>query len=374
MTTASSSFTSSSRPLVARLASILAWALAGVVAVNALVGVRLEPLLRHYPVDALIDLDARVDRFQARDQVKALVFGNSHVQHGLRPPSAGPAIGLRPDEVFNLALPGATAFEIRLHVQRYLGRFPAARRAFVGVDEPLLTMVPWFHDERIRYLTRFDPFARIRYAGYMPDIEHRVTTVAWLPLPLADFAPLLRSSGSGNWRLMTTRLVMGDIGWDPWSKSARVATDPYRWGYPPRPDVQMEVRRDRAHFYGTRSHHWFKYRANLFYGAPYAIGRSLEDLEAACRALEARGLEVSLIAPILTASFSAYLARERGGEKKDFDATLARYLRTSGRSLVKPAIPHSDANFIDADHLSSEGARLYADAIARDLGWAPARR
>lgn len=374
MTTASSSFTSSSRPLVARLARILAWALAGVAALNVLVGVRLEALLRHPPVDALFELDDRIARFPARDQVKVLVFGNSHAQHALRPPSLGPALGLAADEVFNLALPGTTAFEMGLHIQRYARHFPAARRVIVGVDEVLLTMVPWFHDERIRYLTRFDPATRLRYASYRPDVEHRVTTIAWLPFPLADFAPTLRTSARSNWRLAATRLALGEIGWDPYSKAALVSTQPYRWGYPPRSDVRMDVRRDRANFYATRTHQWFQYRADIFFGAPDAVGRSLSDLEAACQTLEARGLEVKLAAPAFTSPLREYLARSRGAEKRAVDTALAAYLRGSGRRLAAPAMPLPDTHFLDADHLSSEGARLYAEAIVRDLGWAPARR
>lgn len=370
MATLNSSFTSSSEPAGtgpgSRLASTLAWAVGAIVALNAFVGFRLTALLLDSPVNQVLDLDARVARFGAPEKVKVLLFGNSHAQHMLRPPSLGPALGLAEDEVFSLALPGATAYEMGLLAQRYATRFPAARRAIVGVDEVLLTLLPWFNDTRIRYLTRFDPAARWRYAGYYPDLERRTGALAWLPMPLADFCPAIRDALRQEPRRLAGRLAWGEAGR---ASGPPKKQTPYPWGFPPKADIPPDSAAGRAHFRTMRRVGWLRYRAGVFYGAPEAIGRSLEDLETTCRALEARGIEVRLVAPLFTRTMRYHLAHERANEKRRFDAALADYQRASGRSLVSPTIEPSEVAFVDADHLSTAGARMYAEDVIRRLRW-----
>lgn len=367
MATPSNSSTSSSEPAGPAapdraLAGAVAWAAALVVLANVLVGVRLPVLLHDANTRNVDDLDASVARFDARDRVEVLVFGNSHAQHMLRPASLGPALGLAPDAVFSLALPGATAFEAGLLARRYLASFPAARRAIIGVDEVFLAMDPALYEGRIRYLTRRDPAARWRYGGSLAGPDRRVGLVAWMPWPAGDFAPELREAVRKDPRAALRRLVRGVPGGPP------VTT--YRWGHPPRGELPPgEALRKHRRLIGT--YFWLNYRGRIFFGRPDAVPRALEDLAATCRLLEARGISVAFVAPLYTRALRAYLARSHAREERAFDAALTGFLDATGRTRVAPLIDPPEEAFLDADHLSAAGAARYAADVAPRLRWDP---
>ena len=374
MATRSSSFTSSSEPACAgplgagpRLAATLAWALAFVVALNAWVGLRLEALAGESLIGQLLELDVQLGRLREPARVEVLVLGNSHAQHMLRAPSLGPALGLRPDAVFSLAMPGATAFETGLIARRYAPRFPKARLALVGVDEVLLAMDPAYYDQRVRFLTRFDPPARWRHALAAPDLEGKVSALAWLPFPLADFAPTLLHELAAARGGMAGRLVGGPAAPAPRSALREADLRQYPWGSPPRYDRPWDTPRGRLLRRTFQTDAWLAQRARLFFGGASRVGRALEDLEATCRALEARGLVVELVAPVYMPAMHAYLARAHVEERRHLDAALRAHLAATGRTLHAPAIEPSLAAFIDADHLSAEGARRFARALAPRL-------
>ena len=104
------------------------------------------------------------------------MFGNSHAIAGLRPAMVAEAFHLKPDEAFSFALPGASPREMRLLADRYLDRFPRAEAALCGVDEYFLSANI---DTQLRYMTRFDPLERWRYAGRFASFDTRKGVSSW---------------------------------------------------------------------------------------------------------------------------------------------------------------------------------------------------
>lgn len=352
---ARTSFTSSSKP-----ARALAVAAALVLAANAWVGARLASVIPESSIDNLLELERRVEVAPNKDHVKLLVFGNSHAVAGLRPATLAAAFGLKPDEAFSLAMPGASPREMRILANRYLDRFPQARVAVCGVEEYFLSAQP---DMRLRYMTRFSPEERWGYAATYPKLDDRLGLMVGLALPVFDFSVAIRDAATAR-PLTTAQRLVTDVKL-PGSIQARLATMPYRWGYPPpwdAPAVRRKIDQDESAtlMWNPANRAW-----HLVSGVAQ-LPSGINQLDALAKGLERRGMQVVLAEmpyqPPLVAALHHY---ER--DYALYKASVRSYLKSSGRKLIPAPGKLTSQHYYDLDHLNPAGADRMASWLKRQL-------
>ncbi|MFN3429397.1 MAG: hypothetical protein ACK46X_05550 [Candidatus Sericytochromatia bacterium] len=322
--------------------------------VNVWVGVRLEKLVPESSLDNVIELERRIERAPDKSAVKVLVFGNSHAVAGLRPPAIAEAIGVRPEEVFSLAMPGASPREMRLLAERHLSSFPAARQAVIGVDEYFLSAHP---DARVRYLTRTSVLERWRYASTQPKLDDRLGLMAGMLLPVADFAVALRWCAVKDPGLLARRLVT-DAPVLPGSLQDRLAAIPYPWGYPP-PWDDRDLGKLMAMDWDASKRAWH------LMGDAAAVPAGIEELDRLVRMLETRGARPTLAEMPYDQPLAAALANATHYDRH-YKQPLAAYMAASGQAIV-PAPAVSARHFYDLDHLNPAGAELMAGWLKKRL-------
>jgi hypothetical protein len=324
------------------------------VAVNAWVGLRLETLVPESSLDNVIELERRIARAPDKAAVKVLVFGNSHAVAGLRPPAIAQAIGVRPEEVFSLAMPGASPREMRLLAERHLASFPAARQAVIGVDEYFLSAHP---DVRVRYLTRGSVLERWRYAATFSKLDDRLGLMAGMLFPVADYAVALRWCAVKEPALTARRLVM-DVPVRPESLQSRLAAISYPWGYPP-PWDDKDLSKLMAMDWDASKRAWH------LMGDANEVPAGIEELDRLVRMLESRGARLTLAEMPYDRPLAAALANATNYHRH-YKQPLEAYMAASGRAIV-PAPVVSARHFYDLDHLNPEGAELMAGWLKKRL-------
>lgn len=332
---------------------------------NVWMGWRLATLLQEGPIDNLLELEKRIAALPDKAAVKVLVFGNSHAVAGLRPTALAASLGLKPNEIFNLAMPGGSTREMRLLAERFLPLFPSARLAICGVDEYFLSAVT---DTRMRYMTRFSIPERLAYARSTPKLDDQIGRVATMALPVADFSVSLRYVFSQH-PAVTLQRFFTDVPL-PDSFQGRLARVVYPWGYPP-PWDDPEIRRlmDRATDApvewspATRAWHLVSGIDNLPDG--------MSQLDVLARLLEGRGVRLVLAEmpyeqPLMDA------LRQQASYYNAYKAEWRDYLKATHRHVIPAPTGFTPRCFYDLDHLNPAGATRMAGWLKRQLdeqGW-----
>ena len=349
------SSTSSSKTVRALAIAALLLAIA-----NIWLGVRLPAVLPESQIDNALELERRVAAVEDKRAVKVLVFGNSHAVAGLRPPDLASAFGLRPEEVFSLAMPGGSPQEMRLLAERYLPLFPQVEAAFCGVEEYFLSGAM---DTRVRYMTRFSIAERWRYARMQPKLDDRLGLMATQFLPAADFGVALRAAIVHHPALTARRLFRDEP--LPGSLQQRLSAMDYPWGFPPPwddPEIRRRVEQaDAAAFNDDpQARAW-----HLVSGTPQ-IQAGLDELEDLARLLEGRGARVVLAEMPYDEPLLAAL-KQRARHYELYRARLDAYLQASGREVVPAPRNLTQRHFYDLDHLSRPGATRMAAWLKQHL-------
>lgn len=342
-----------------RLMRAAAWAALFAFLLNALSAVLLEPLLAggESTINDMTLLERRLEAFPAKERVRVLLLGNSHVVAGLRPPDLAEALGLEPDEVFSLAVPAATATETALLLERHLARFPAARLAICGVDALFLG---FDDDMRVRYLTRQRIDQRLAYAMRASTVEEGVTRLAGWFFPIADFGEPLAER-------LWHRLAVA-AGREPPGREAtarRLSRIPFRWGYPPPWDHPLgfgEHERRTNLLPG-----WIRQRVRLYGQAAGRADRGLAELPRLRALLEARGCRLVLAEMPKRRLLATLLDRQRPATMRAYEQRLAAYRAASDLAWIEAPRGWADEAFFDLDHLAPEGARRLAAEVAAAL-------
>lgn len=353
----------------ARLARALAGALAIVVALNIWLGVRVPVLLQDADMRYLDVLAARVDAFPARTRVKLLVLGNSHMLAGLRPPEVAQAFGLAPDEVFSLALPGATALELTLLAERHVPRFPAVRAVLLGVDEFVFTAR---FESIVRYATRGAFADRWRWARHALTWDERLARQAVRLVPFMDFKDLLVGAWQLDRRLFLRRMV--GPGPAPAGPRALVDAQPWPWGLPPpweakRPYGPIEAARPMAAEAVNR-------RARQFMpeDTDVLVAAGLVDLAELLDDLARARLAVAVVEPPYQPRLVTALATVTEGRHSRYRERLTAFFAARGIKPVPPPPGLTAADFYDVDHVAPSGARKTAEWLAQRLRAEPVGR
>jgi hypothetical protein len=345
------------RPAARSLQAAIIAALAFILA-NAWVAARLDTLLEGTFVRQYVALDARVVGHAAPEQVKVLLVGNSHVHMGLVPPHVADALGLRPEEVFSLAMPATTPLHTRLLLDRHLARFPGVRLVLCGLDTRFVST-----DVELasRYLTRWSPGERFHYARrYGGPWQQQLALVASRPFPVAEYGPLLRKIIVQRRGIPVRRLLPGF----PTGADDRLRTA-FPWGFPvdmrnwpPKPARYWRLARPRRAAYDAE-------RAEGFVGRPDVIGAGLDELDAIVAGLTARGISTAFVEVPFDAGFTAVLATQPG-----YPALHARVRRhVEGLAPVMAPTPGwaGERYFFDDTHLNLVGARSLARLVGAEL-------
>lgn len=329
-----------------------------VVLANMWVGWRSPVLLRESSIDNLLLLEDRIAAYPYRDAVKVLLFGSSHAMHGLRPPAVARAFKLKPQEVFSLAIPSGSAAEADLLAARYLPCFPAARRAFVMVDERMLGRPV---EARLRYLTRGAFGARWESRDYFDTRDQQWGFIATGWLPLADFAGPLKAGLLSHPAVFGKRLLHDE----PLkaSRYERLSGYPYPWGVPPIDNPPL------------KPDHWsvaqYRERARYLFSTSTPTPLGVHKLAALTATLNRHGVTPLLI----HAPYSAPMARALAGHRTEnaiYQGHLARLPAELVPHRMLPPLPtQPEAMFIDHDHMSVAGAQRMADWLARQTADLP---
>lgn len=314
---------------------------------NAWVAWRLPLLLQDSSAGEAILLERRVAAFRPKEKVEVLIFGNSHAIAGLRPPAIARAMGLSPDQVFSLALPGSNMHEMHLLADRYASQFPSARLVLIGVDEYALTASK---DYRLRYLTRASIAERWRHATAQADLDAGAREMCGLVFPLLDFKePLMERPALTAARLWTDQRRTDSF-------CAKANQIDYAWGFPPVWDhLPLELTP-------------LERRARHFLSGSSRLDKGLVDLERLAAHFRDKQARVVLVEMPYA---EALLALLRGPSYQAYREKLAAYLKASSRDWIAAPRPMPRAVFYDADHLTGEGAARLAGVIKARLGAGP---
>lgn len=333
-----------------RLLRTAAWALLCFLLLNGAVAWRLADVLAGEPgsINDLIVFERRLEAFEAKERVRVLVLGNSHAVAGLRPPDLARLLGLEADEVFSLAVPGATAGETRILLEHYLARFPNVKVAVCGVDEFFLGR---YVEIRSHFLTRHRLDLRLAWARRASTLDQATSrAVGWF-FPLADYREPLKSLAR---RRLSTLGRPQPGAQDTYERM--VYRLPYRWGYPP-PQEQP----------ATYDRWAMRARADMLADSAPHVGKGLVDLAGVQALLQAHGCRLVLaempVEPLLTTLAS----RRRPTSARAYHKRLGAFVAASGLPWVSAPDRWDEGHFLDMDHLGKAGAARLGRWVAPHL-------
>jgi hypothetical protein len=334
-------------------------------AVNLAVEQRLPALLADSPLFDVFELDRRVAAFGPKARVRVLALGNSHGLGALRPAALAAVWGYRPEEVFNLCIPGVNARAMLLMARHYLPAFPNVRLAPLMVDETLVGQT-WGLEPGLRYYSRYDLPQRVAMLPWFDPLDRQLGLLAGTLLPVLDQATLLRKAWARDPRAFGRALWRGEEHLAPGKPNALAHAARHAAGFPPPWDVPGYFPGGGPAPFTPRR---LKQRATQFTRQLALAPVGFADLEQACRFLEARRIRVLPIASPVDAALTRQLAEpaHQAAERAYQDARAA-FERT--RPLV-PVPPMPRACFADEDHMNGEGARRLAAALAATPGVRP---
>jgi hypothetical protein len=331
----------------------IASAIATVIGVNLWVGMRLPVLAQESSIDDLLELERRVEVLPRKDRIAVLVIGNSHAIDSLRPPVLASGLGLQSDQVFNLAAAGASPGEMRLLLARHLPRFPGVKRVICTVDATFLGAGTNY---RTRYLTRFSPAERWRYAlTWQITLDGRLGAMAAMPFPVIDFNGPLGDALASDPGLAVRRLFR-DEG-KPGSQQAHVAAMSYSWGLPPE---RSRYFRRLAKMDGLPHPQEMLQAANNM--ATYAAnaGPGLDELADLSAFLDGRGLASTFVESPLNDAMVPLIDRVGRDRYAAYTAGVAGFFATGSRKLIRSERSWPQRYFYDQEHMTEAGAQAFS--------------
>lgn len=332
---------------------VLAGAIAAVAVGNLWVGLRLPALLQESSIDDVLELDRRVEMLPHKDRVSVLVLGNSHAIDCLRPPQLASVLGVQPDEVFNLAVAGSSPGEMRLLLERHLPRFPGVKRVVCGVDAAFLGIGTNY---RTRYLTRFSPLERWRYAlTWEKGLDDRLGTMAAMPFPAADFNGPLRDAFFADPGLAVRRLLKDEV--KTGSHQALTSALSYPWGIPPE---RSRYFRHLVHMDGPPAPQEMLTAAKNTAAVAAGTGPGLEELKGLSDFLRQRELPATFVESPTNEALMAIVERVGRDRYAGYETRLAGFFASEGRPLTRSGRPWPVRFFYDQEHMTQAGAEAFS--------------